>query len=107
MPGPAPPLQSPQSAGSVQRLLSGGQRLGFASAYDSRGTSYLHRGEYEYAVRDFTAAVGLVDDEPRFYTNRALAMVLVGLGRRGPHGPGSGRRARRSTGPYSGWHKGL
>ena len=77
--GPESQLPLPQAAGSVQGLLSAGQRLGFASAYDSRGTFYLHKGEYEFAVRDFTAAVGLVDDLPKLHTNRALALVLLGL----------------------------
>ena len=76
--GPAPPPKAAEPAGSVQRLLSAGQRVGFARTYTARGTGFVHRGEYELAVRDFDSAIGLVDDAHRLYTNRALVQVLLG-----------------------------
>ena len=66
------------SAGRAEDLLPEEQRERLGEAYARRGSAAVLRADYERAVYEYGAAIALVTDVPFFYTDRALAMVLLG-----------------------------
>ena len=75
---PESTAQAPTDAGTVDELLPMADREGFAANYSVRGRTRLFEGEYEMAVSDFDMALHLVDDNARYYLNRALAYSFMG-----------------------------
>ena len=73
------PVAEAIAAGSADDLLSGADRLSFASAYSARGRVSIYERQYEQAVTDFDAAISLAPERARYYTNRALAFAFMGL----------------------------
>lgn len=49
-----------------------------ASAYATRATTYLHKGQYDLAIGDFSKAIELDPDDTWAYNDRAAAYIGKG-----------------------------
>ncbi len=54
-------------------------RRNLAITFYNRGIAYFGKGEYDRAIRDYDAAIGLVANEAEFYGNRAGAYRMKGM----------------------------